>query len=314
MPDHTKQLFIGDREYMMTGDLEDPYFLSLEAFHNDHPQLEHWVAKNLASDSVVIDAGGNIGLTALILSHFCPQGHVYVFEAIPRNATFLRRNIELNEISNCTVIASALGAEVGEISFFEQGASSQVVTTAHLDAANRPATPVPLTTLDTFMDQSVGLSRLDFIKLDVEGFEPPVLHGGARLIERFRPPIFMEFNSWCLSFAHGFSAFGFAQALWDAFEVAAVDPSGETCPAGDGTCNGFLYENAVLHGAVDDVLLRLKPEGKVPRLPESISSPNEIRLLRELEQAGRQLQAMHASTSWRLTRPIRTLKQKLSGR
>ena len=43
-----------------------------------------------------------------------------------------------------------------------------------------------------------GLPRLDFIKMDVEGHEPPALRGLARLLARDRPGLLVEFNPECL--------------------------------------------------------------------------------------------------------------------
>jgi hypothetical protein len=56
---------------------------------------------------------------------------------------------------------------------------------------------VPVTTLDGLVER-LGLARLDFVKIDVEGFETEVLDGAARSFERFRPIVFAEFNAWVL--------------------------------------------------------------------------------------------------------------------
>jgi FkbM family methyltransferase len=46
-------------------------------------------------------------------------------------------------------------------------------------------------TLDAALAE-LGVQRVDFIKLDVDGFECHVLRGAARTLARFRPPILME--------------------------------------------------------------------------------------------------------------------------
>ncbi|HEV7416276.1 MAG TPA: FkbM family methyltransferase, partial [Tianweitania sediminis] len=48
-------------------------------------------------------------------------------------------------------------------------------------------------TLDGFVS-AAGLQKIDFIKIDVEGFEMNVLRGGREAIQRFRPSIIMEFD------------------------------------------------------------------------------------------------------------------------
>ena len=50
---------------------------------------------------------------------------------------------------------------------------------------------VAVTTLDEFVEAR-GLRRLDFMKIDVEGFEERVLRGGERTLRRLRPVVLLE--------------------------------------------------------------------------------------------------------------------------
>jgi hypothetical protein len=45
---------------------------------------------------------------------------------------------------------------------------------------------VPLTTIDKLVAE-LGLARVDFIKMDIEGAEKPALAGGAATIRKFQP-------------------------------------------------------------------------------------------------------------------------------
>jgi hypothetical protein len=63
---------------------------------------------------------------------------------------------------------------------------------------------VEVDTLDALCARS-ELTRLDFLKIDVEGAEPHVLAGGARVIEKFRPAILLEIEARHLS-RYGHSA------------------------------------------------------------------------------------------------------------
>ena len=299
MAEALQEITVAGRAVSLTGDPHDPYFTNLQAFHRSSPQLDHYAAHHLRPDALCIDAGANIGLTALLLSLSCPDGHVFAFEALPRTARYLRRNLECNGITNCTVVESALGAHGGELAFTESGAGSHVVTEAHMQAGTRHTVRVPVTTLDGFTDQRLNGRRVDFIKMDVEGFEPAVIEGAARLIERDRPPLFIEFNAWSLAFAQGFDPFDFARCLWDAFETFQVDECGSLVPADR---DGFLYAAMVQHGCVDDLLLRLKPGATVPLAQQASRTARETQLRTELD-------AVRRSTSWRVTAPLRTLKE-----
>ena len=108
--------------------------------------------------------------------------------------------------------------------------------------------------------------RVDFIKIDVEGFEPAVLAGATHTVEASRCPILMEFNSWCLLTYQNFNPLAFATALVDAFEVHHIGPGGDHVPIGDGSVGSILHANLIEHRCVDDLLIRLKPGARVPPL------------------------------------------------
>ena len=307
-----KTIVLAGRSCSLSGDPDDPYFQNLQEIAADLAPLEAWIRKNLPADAVVIDAGGNIGVTALLMSTLLPQGHVHVFEALPANADYLRHNLDTNVIRNCTVNAAALGSRSGTIAMQGAGSSSHV----SLEAGSGGAVPgaIPMLTLDDYA-ATAGLDRLDFMKMDVEGYEPAVLEGGRATIERFAAPVFMEFNTWCLAFIHSHDAREFAHRLWDAFEVLSVDQSGMECPAGGGSADRFLHDNVVLHGTVEDVLLRLKPGAGVPRTGAAVprhedrtagSVPDQAAMT-ELERLRAELDAIQRSMSWKLTTPLRTL-------
>jgi methyltransferase FkbM-like protein len=114
-----------------------------------------------------------------------------------------------------------------------------------------------MTTLDAWSREVDD--RIDFIKIDVEGYESNVLAGAADLIVRWRPPIFMEFNSVTIAHEARRSPFCFAETLWEVFDLFSVDADGDLTPAGGGSMVNFVLQNMVHHGCVDDIILILKP-------------------------------------------------------
>ena len=296
---------LAGRQFTLHGDPGDPYFANAQGIARQHAALEAWGRANLPPDAVIVDAGANIGLTTLLLAALAPHGHLHAFEALPANARHLRETLAANGIMNCTVNAVALGNRPGTLQMHGAGSSAHVAT----DGLGQPAPgDIVVTTLDAYA-AAAGLARLDLIKIDVEGFEPAVLEGAAGVIGTFSPPVFMEFNSWCLSFFHGVSVRDFAYQLWDAFKVCCLDEAGQEHLAGKGDAAAFLHDNIVLHGAVDDVLLRHKPGKAVPKMGASaplLLATQSAALTRDLQA---QVDAMRRSTSWRVTAPLRALRQ-----
>ncbi len=142
-----------------------------------------------ASD-VVIDAGALFGEHTLALAELCPRGSVLAFE--PQRIPFqiLCGNVQLNSMDNVDAAKCALGADDGVTKIMPLDprrespwglTSPQLVTDG--DA-------VRVRTID-----GLFLGRLDFIKIDVEGFEAQVLEGGRKTIERHQPVIYLEFNA-----------------------------------------------------------------------------------------------------------------------
>ncbi len=287
----TQAASIAGHPVTLRGDADDPYFRDAGAMIEALTPLRRWVEANLPADAVVIDAGANIGLTAMMLSLLLPNGHVHAFEALPANATHLRQNIAGNGLNNVSVNAVALGDRPGRMSMRGAGSSSHVVP---LEGAG-----IPVVTLDGYMAEA-GLARVDFIKMDVEGFEPAVLAGAVGLIGQFGPPILMEFNTWCLDYVQGFAARTFAEHLWEAFTVASLSEDGIETPAGGGDLGRFFHDNVVLHGTVEDVLLRPRPGGRLHKLARA-ETASDIERLHTL------VMAMQASSSWRLTAPLRAI-------
>ena len=140
-------------------------------------------------ESYVIDAGANIGShTVPLAQHVGPEGRVLAFE--PQAAIFalLCENIELAELENVTAYHAALGRATGTISIpdidYDAPANFGGVEVSEFTNGS----PVALRTLDEF----VTLPRLDLVKIDVEGMEREVLAGGERLINQFRPLLYVE--------------------------------------------------------------------------------------------------------------------------
>jgi FkbM family methyltransferase len=208
---------------------------------------------------VVLDVGANIGLATLAMATALPgSARLLAVEPSPRNLVHLRRNLAENGLAWVEVVPAAAGAEPGSLSFHEAafGAGSHVVSAHHLAGGSMPSVSVPVDTLDR-MVASRGLERLDFIKIDVEGFEPDVLEGATGAIERFRPVIYVEFNTWTLMAFRNANPRAFLEDMVRRFpHVLAFGPKGEFEPVGDQPgMLGFLHRNLVERHCVDDLVL-----------------------------------------------------------
>ena len=130
----------------------------------------------------IIDAGACFGDTALAFAATAgEQGQVHAFEIEPMNLEIARHNLALNpglqpRISLCE---EALGDMEAQRYLYGSGPGAQV-----LDRPGGHA--VKMTTLDSYV-QRMGMKRVDFIKMDIEGAELGALQGAAATLKTFRP-------------------------------------------------------------------------------------------------------------------------------
>jgi len=156
-----------------------------------------FVRNTVRSGQTALDIGANIGFFAMHMAHLVgPEGHVYAFEPLPRNASLLERSVAENGFAGrVTVERAAVGAEPGEIELISPRTTHNWGG-PYLRTAGQPvpdghvATPVPLIQLDRY-----PLRRpVDFIKIDVEGAELLALRGARAILMEDRPVILAEIN------------------------------------------------------------------------------------------------------------------------
>ena len=130
----------------------------------------------------VVDVGANIGFYALMLnSYLNGQGAIICLEPDPTNLIELLANVAANRLEQqISILPMAAGSEDGTVSF-EPGLNAHAAENGTMQVAVRK--------LD-----SLNLAQVDFIKMDVEGYEGAVLDGARSLIERCRPTLFLELH------------------------------------------------------------------------------------------------------------------------
>lgn len=143
----------------------------------------------IAAGDVVLDVGCCEGFFALKALEE-GAGRVFCFEPGRAACRALEKTFARQvEEGRVEIVGSLLGAASGELLFRENPADPSVgaVVTDGL-VTDEHCYPVPVITLDTFVAGKI-LDRVDFLKVDVEGYELEVLRGGADMIAKHRPKI-----------------------------------------------------------------------------------------------------------------------------
>ncbi len=146
--------------------------------------------KYIPVGGVVVDVGACLGDHTVSYSEMVgPDGCVHAFEPNPAACECLTHNMQSR--LNVIVHIYALGAKTGWGEILKHNEKSEAYNLGATQIAMRNSGDVLISTLDRESDK---WSRLDFIKIDAEGFEPDIIRGGIETIKRFHPVILVEVN------------------------------------------------------------------------------------------------------------------------
>lgn len=131
---------------------------------------------------VAFDVGANMGDWARDVVTYNPRCAVHSFEASPSTFEVLRDRV--GNVPGITLHAMGAGAEEGEIGFHDQGRGSVLSSFVARETKGERVVPVRVRPLDAVRAE-LGIERVDFIKVDTEGYELHVLRGlSATMRER----------------------------------------------------------------------------------------------------------------------------------
>jgi FkbM family methyltransferase len=159
------------------------------------PGVLRFTKDRIGSGSTVIDVGAHVGEWTILFSELVGKsGRVISFEPDPVARASLRKNLEMNGISNVTVEEKSVGDKTGRALLaaerFGSGLSSIVRTHGH--DSRYDVIEVAATTLDQYCEGQ-GITP-DWIKIDAEGAEAMILRGMQRLIKTVHPSVILEFH------------------------------------------------------------------------------------------------------------------------
>ena len=157
-------------------------------FHKITCEADVESMKDLLEGSTILDIGSNIGLFSKSIVEKCNYKKIYAFEPVIEFFNFSKEllkdseNIEFNnfalgDIESETEISINLDMNIG---------SSSLIN-SHI---NERKQKVIIKTLDSLNIED----KIDFIKIDVEGFDPNVVLGGIKTIQKNMPLIFTEIS------------------------------------------------------------------------------------------------------------------------
>ena len=186
----------------------------------DHAHLRSLLAGMLPPDGVAVDVGAHGGQVTRLLAGLAPRGVVVAVEPSGYARSVLRPALWARRVRNAVVFAGALGEREGVarlVTPIKRGGDmgyglGRIARGPAPAGAGTVSETVPVTTLDRLVD-CLGLERLDFVKVDIEGHEAAFVEGAAATLGRFRPALMLEHDPVRIARAGGDAA-----AMWARLE------------------------------------------------------------------------------------------------
>ena len=180
------------------------YSISSDDDYLDHvegefePEMVSLFQSLLQPTDTVLDIGANIGCTSLLFGDLARQ--VYSFEPSPTTHRWLVENVQRAKLNNVEPLNLGLGKDAGtfELTFAPNNRSGGFVSNLTSASEGHQVEQITIARGDDFIREH-QIAKVDFIKIDVEGFEQSVIEGLAETIARDQPIVVLELNHWCLN-------------------------------------------------------------------------------------------------------------------
>lgn len=135
-----------------------------------------------AAPEVIVDAGANVGLSSVWYANRYPGARIVAVEPEPSNFAILRKNVA--PYSNIVPLRAALWSSSEELVVVDPGIGHWAFRTERPVGSSQPSTgTVPAVTVDRLM-ADLGITRIDLLKVDIEGAEKEVFADASAWIGR----------------------------------------------------------------------------------------------------------------------------------
>lgn len=176
----------------------DPHDRTVATHLIAHGYWERWihaiVTGLVSPGDRIVEVGANYGYYTLAMALKAGQsGHITAFEANPRLCRLMSRTMEFNGLSDRVDVRNqAANDTTGPLAFSisrtNSGGGHAAASTAH-NAADMEQIQVEGVRLDDVIEGSV-----DFLRMDAEGSEPPILRGAERILQNPAITVVMEWD------------------------------------------------------------------------------------------------------------------------
>jgi FkbM family methyltransferase len=156
--------------------------LRLSTRKSYEPFITQTCINNIKEGDTVIDLGANIGYYTLLFAKLVGKsGKVIAFEPHPENFAILKKNVEANGYKNVVCEQKAVSKSSERIKLFIDEEATTKHAIANSKFCSKNFVSVDSVKLDDYLEEN---TKIDFIKMDIEGAEYFVLEGMKNVLEK----------------------------------------------------------------------------------------------------------------------------------
>ena len=148
---------------------------------------------SIQNAKVILDIGANICSKSMLFSTLNPSARILSFEPHPVTYKKALANLKLNHFENIELHNLGLGDKKEVVKLFEVNQHNPGMNRILNHDTEFPYIEIEVDLLETVMLQN-AVDKIDFVKIDVEGYEYAVLKGGEEIIKLSKPIIFLELD------------------------------------------------------------------------------------------------------------------------
>lgn len=205
---------------MFRGEVEMcPYYLA---------ELQ-WLADQLTEDTIMFEAGGNVGSVAIALALENPSARIISFEPDPLNYSLFQINLRLNGVGNVEAFNMALGKKAGLVqmytspdNFGDHRTSKPLGFSLKEDSFIHASNMIPMVQGRDFLHE-LGLSQaLNLVKIDTQGADVEILRSLIDCLDS-KAKVGLEFSPYHLN-ANGTTPDDVEEVLSRFQQIQIIEP------------------------------------------------------------------------------------------
>jgi len=151
--------------------------------------------KYLSTDSVLLDLGANIGNHTVYWGRITNVKRIFAFEPITATYRILTKNIEINNLGEkVKIYNTGLGDKKSKGSInglYNINVNTIADSIGSLSISESNEGDLEINRLDDFIE-IIEEKKIDFVKIDVEGFEKKLILGAVDFFNKHKPLVFIE--------------------------------------------------------------------------------------------------------------------------